>query len=150
MLGIKSESLYHDVCNQSAHPEEHLGIKSGTVDSHKQKTFPDMEKVDVVDVEYMVLVDNNFRKQIQYCLKYLIPLVKVLWLVDGDVRQCVIYINISIGQRSKLMLTSTMSRHDIKDCGKSLVNSKNSNCTNFLIRHLVSQPQVRMNHSLKL
>ena len=32
----------------------------------------------------IVLCDDRFWKSIQYCLKYLIPLIKVLRLVEGD------------------------------------------------------------------
>jgi hypothetical protein len=49
-------------------------------------------KGDAVDVERTILVDNTFWKAIKFCLKSVLPLVKVLKLVDGDVKPAMGYI----------------------------------------------------------
>ena len=43
-------------------------------------------------VEAILLYDNKFWKAIQYCIKCVLPLVKVLRLVDGDARPPMGYI----------------------------------------------------------
>ena len=43
-------------------------------------------------VQNIILSDNRFWKAIKYCLKYVLPLVKMLRLVDGDIKLTMNYI----------------------------------------------------------
>lgn len=57
-----------------------------------RNTSPVPTKKDVVDVEYSILFDKNFRKQGQYNLKHTIPIVMVLQLVNSEARDSGLYL----------------------------------------------------------
>lgn len=44
-----------------------------------------------VDVEHIVLVDNGFGKQLNICFKCVLTVVKVLKLVDSDIKLVMAY-----------------------------------------------------------
>lgn len=39
-----------------------------------RKAYSYREKENAIDMEYCVLVDKNFRKQVEYCFKSLVPI----------------------------------------------------------------------------
>ncbi|KAK7267601.1 hypothetical protein RIF29_20279 [Crotalaria pallida] len=68
-------------------------------------------KTDAKAVEEIVLSDNRFWKSVQYCLKCVAPLVKVLRLVDGDSKPAMPYIYEAI-DRAKEKIAENFNKQE--------------------------------------
>ncbi|XP_052187762.1 uncharacterized protein LOC127798293 [Diospyros lotus] len=70
-------------------------------------------KVDAIKVGAILLSDDKFWKSIKYCLKCVSPLVKVLRLVDGDVKPAMGYIYEAM-DRAKEKIAQNFNHQKIK------------------------------------
>lgn len=148
---IKRKGIEEATCNKPPHLGKYFGINSqfeSYVWLQKTEDQTLKEKTYAVDVEYLVLIDENFGKHVQYCMKCTMSILKVFQPVDGGVKPAMDYAYEAIYRERSTLKLGTMSNPCVKSLESNWCVVKVAAAQSSLRSWLFSQFQLRINHYL--